>query len=339
MPRLRGRGRTAPGGLVQRPQARREVREVVRNRRTRRCRGGRHTKPSPLYAPPWRSPLTRDRPTRATTAGRAYLDLRNLARRQHRPTNELQQSYALEGFLVRLTSSAHADDLVLKSGVLLAAYNTWRPTRDIDVHPAGMAGERTEILGIVREIAAIDADDGLVFYADTATAEIIRDEDAYSGVRVVLAASLTPARLTLRIEVNIGDPIVPAPRRSSTCPGYWAAPSAWAIPYRWSSRRRSSQRSSEAPSTPAGETSQTSTYSPVVTSIDLAGLCCALTTVATTARSNCPLPTSHWPVTPRRAAALVRLATQAVPRRPTALPVCRRRRRGDPFRRPSDHHR
>ena len=42
------------------------------------------------------------RPTRATVEGRAYLDLQNLARRQQRPTDELHQLYALEGFLARL---------------------------------------------------------------------------------------------------------------------------------------------------------------------------------------------------------------------------------------------
>ena len=45
--------------------------------------------------------MTPSRPTRATVDGRAYLDLQNLARRQHRPTDELHQLYALEGFLAR----------------------------------------------------------------------------------------------------------------------------------------------------------------------------------------------------------------------------------------------
>jgi len=72
-----------------------------------------------------------DRPTRATVAGRAYLDLQNLARRQGRPTDELHQIYALEGFLARLVVSPYADRFVLKGGVLLAAYDTRRPTRDL----------------------------------------------------------------------------------------------------------------------------------------------------------------------------------------------------------------
>lgn len=41
-------------------------------------------------------------PTRADTAGRAYLDLRSLARSQKRPVDELHQLYVLEAFLDRL---------------------------------------------------------------------------------------------------------------------------------------------------------------------------------------------------------------------------------------------
>lgn len=53
--------------------------------------------------------MTVSRPTRATTADRAYLDLQNLARQLGRPTDELHQLYALEGFLARLAASPHAD--------------------------------------------------------------------------------------------------------------------------------------------------------------------------------------------------------------------------------------
>lgn|GEM_PF-4744526 len=53
-------------------------------------------------------------PTRATVAGRAYLDLQNLARRDDRPTDEYVQFFALEGMLARLTVSEHAEKFVLK---------------------------------------------------------------------------------------------------------------------------------------------------------------------------------------------------------------------------------
>ena len=81
------------------------------------------------------------RPTRATVAGRAYLDLQSLARRQQRHTDELHQLYALEGFLARLTRSPQADRLVLKGGVLLAAYDARRPTRDVDIQARAITGD------------------------------------------------------------------------------------------------------------------------------------------------------------------------------------------------------
>jgi hypothetical protein len=152
------------------------------------------------------------RPTRTTVEGRAYLDLQNLARSQHRPTDELHQLYALEGFLARLATSQHGDKLVLKGSVLLAAYDARRPTRDVDMQARAIVGEREDVLQLVRDIAAVPMSDGIVFDTGAATAEIIRDDDEYSGVRVTLTARLASARLSLHVDINIGDPIWPAPR-------------------------------------------------------------------------------------------------------------------------------
>jgi len=92
-----------------------------------------------------------ERPTRQTVAGRAYLDLQNLARRQSRPTDELQQLYALEGFLARVAASAYAERFVLKGGVLLAAYGARRPTRDVDMQGREMSNRIEDVLEVVRE--------------------------------------------------------------------------------------------------------------------------------------------------------------------------------------------
>lgn len=152
------------------------------------------------------------RPTRTSVEGRAYLDLQNLARSQHRPTDELHQLYALEGFLARVADSRQGDTLVLKGGVLLAAYDARRPTRDVDMQARAIVGEREGVLRLVRDIAAIPMNDGIVFDTDAATAEVIRDEDDYTGVRVTLTARLASARLSLHVDINVGDPIWPAPR-------------------------------------------------------------------------------------------------------------------------------
>ncbi len=72
-------------------------------------------------------------PSRATPAGRAYLDLRLKARADRRPVDELMQLYVLECFLARLAATRFAEQFVLKGGVLLAAssagpFAMWRPT-------------------------------------------------------------------------------------------------------------------------------------------------------------------------------------------------------------------
>ncbi len=45
----------------------------------------------------------------------------------------------------------------------------------------------------------------------TRTLEIIREEDEYSGVRDTLTATQAAARLSLYVDINLGDPIWPAP--------------------------------------------------------------------------------------------------------------------------------
>ncbi|MGH3449090.1 MAG: nucleotidyl transferase AbiEii/AbiGii toxin family protein [Nocardioidaceae bacterium] len=156
--------------------------------------------------------MTERHPTRRTTAGRAYLDLQNKARRERRPTDELDQLYALEGFLARLAASSYADRFVVKGGVLLSAYDARRPTRDIDMQGQRISSQVDNILRIVRHIAAIDLDDGLAFDTGAATAGAIRDVEEYGGARVSLSAALSTARLSLHIDVNVGDPIWPAPQ-------------------------------------------------------------------------------------------------------------------------------
>jgi hypothetical protein len=148
---------------------------------------------------------------RDSVAGRAYLDVQNLARQTRRPTAELLHAYALEGFLDRLTRSPEAGGFVLKGGVLLAAFAARRPTRDIDLAMRDLPGEVDDILALVRRIATVAVDDGLAFDPDAATATSIRDEDQYAGVRVSLPCVLASARVRFHVDVNVGDPIWPAP--------------------------------------------------------------------------------------------------------------------------------
>jgi hypothetical protein len=151
-------------------------------------------------------------PTRASSAGRAYLDLRKLARESHRPVDELMQLYTLEPFLARLASSRFVEQLVLKGGTLLAVFDARRPTRDIDLQAQALGNDTETIRAATCEIAAITLDDGVIFDVETATAEPIRDQAIYSGVRVTMTAQLATARPHFHIDTNVGDPINPAPK-------------------------------------------------------------------------------------------------------------------------------
>lgn len=150
-------------------------------------------------------------PTRATQDGRAYLDLRKKARKDRRPVDELLQLYVLEGYLTRLVASPRADQFVLKGGILLAAFGERRPTRDVDLQAQDLDNDAEEVNGAVCDIARVELNDGIVFDVDAATAEVIRDEDAYAGVRVSMTAQLATARPHFHVDVSFGDPISPPP--------------------------------------------------------------------------------------------------------------------------------
>lgn len=103
-------------------------------------------------------------PARDTTAGRVYNDLRNLARRNSRSTDEIMVEYVLERFLYRLAASPLGrEHFVLKGGLLLAQFGARRMTRDIDILGRSFPDTETEIIHRIGGIAATEIDDGVLF--------------------------------------------------------------------------------------------------------------------------------------------------------------------------------
>ncbi len=151
------------------------------------------------------------RPTRATTAGRVYLDLQAEARRAGRPTDELLVTYVLERFLFRVGASQHREQLVLKGGMLLAALDERRPTRDVDLLALATDNDVASITDLIRQVLTVESDDGVAFDMTALTTGVIREDDVYTGVRAAVPAHIHRARQPLRIDVNVGDPITPAP--------------------------------------------------------------------------------------------------------------------------------
>jgi hypothetical protein len=152
-----------------------------------------------------------ERPTRSTVGGRAYLDLRRLASAAGRPTAEFLQLYALEGFLTRLLLSQQTPSFILKGGVLLAAFDARRPTRDVDLAASGITSDPEVVRHSIVAVLEVEFDDGLEFRPSEANAEVIRDGEEYSGVRIMLPCTLASARLDFHVDVSVGDPILPPP--------------------------------------------------------------------------------------------------------------------------------
>lgn len=152
-------------------------------------------------------------PTRGTTAGRVYNDLRNLARRSSRSTDEIMVEYVLERFLYRLSLSPLGQEhFVLKGGLLLAQFGARRMTRDIDILGRAFPGDEAEIIRRIATISGNEVDDGVTFDPTTLRTVPIREEDEYHGLRLSMAASIARARLKLQLDVSFGDPVTPAPQ-------------------------------------------------------------------------------------------------------------------------------
>jgi predicted nucleotidyltransferase component of viral defense system len=152
------------------------------------------------------SPVRRDSP-----AGHAYLDLQQMAHRAGRPTQELLITYVLERFLYRLSESIYRDRLILKGGMLLAAFGSRRPTADVDLLARSIDNEVSEIVAVIEEVLGVTIDDGVIYQTDAMTTRVIRDAELYAGVRVTIPARIERARVVLRLDVNVGDPVTPRP--------------------------------------------------------------------------------------------------------------------------------
>lgn len=122
--------------------------------------------------------------------------------------------YAVERFLYRLSRSAHAERFVLKGALLLLVWfgETLRPTRDADLLGFGELPDDT-LVKIFREVCGVEVEpDAATFLPDTVRVEQIREEDAYGGRRVTLQARVGDARLTVQVDIGIGDAVTPAPQ-------------------------------------------------------------------------------------------------------------------------------
>lgn len=135
------------------------------------------------------------------------------AQKEGRPFNQLLQHYAIERFLYRLGRSRHAEKLLLKGALLLRVWQIpmARPTMDIGML-GRTAGTPEALVVILRECMALKVeDDGMRYDPEGVTTEAITLDADYQGWRIRFKASLGNARVTMQVDVGIGDVVYPAP--------------------------------------------------------------------------------------------------------------------------------
>ncbi len=121
--------------------------------------------------------------------------------------------WAVERFLFRLGQSRHKDRFVLKGAMLFIAWagKLHRPTKDLDLLGRG-SHEVSNVVDSIREICAVECEDGLKFELAAIEGRRIAEDAEYEGVRVKVPASLDGARVQMQIDVGFGDAVEPAPK-------------------------------------------------------------------------------------------------------------------------------
>ena len=134
--------------------------------------------------------------------------LRNLARR--RDLDFTLGRYAAERFLYRLSASDEMHRFTLKGAALFRVWaaEEMRPTRDVDFLAAA---DHTSVRAAVEAMCAVPCpDDGVVFDAGALLINTIRVDQPDGGLRARLPGALGNIRLSLQMDIGLGDMVTPA---------------------------------------------------------------------------------------------------------------------------------
>jgi len=134
--------------------------------------------------------------------------LLNLSRKQGRIFDVVLVTYGLERLIYRLSVSEYRDQFILKGGMLVTLWieDESRVTRDADFLGVGDTSE-DHLKSVFRKLLALDVEDGLVFDVDGLTAETIKEEQEYGGIRLKTIAYLGTTRIPITVDIGFGDAV------------------------------------------------------------------------------------------------------------------------------------
>ena len=137
--------------------------------------------------------------------------LKNIADKECKPFDFILMLYLVERLLFRLSISRYSEQFVLKGGLLLYLImnEKARATKDIDLLAKEIAGNLDSLKEIFADISAIPSDDAAIYDSESITAERIKEDADYEGVRIKLVAHLGNMRKSLQFDIGFGDVVVP----------------------------------------------------------------------------------------------------------------------------------
>ena len=139
--------------------------------------------------------------------------LRNKAKELDLNYNLVLSKFFFDEFLKIISVSVHRENFMLKGGMLLT-YSLGvqnRSTQDIDFLVKGFPIETVKLKKILEEILG-DTNKKDIWFEINDTANEIRAEDKYGGIRFHVIGHLENIRIPFSIDIATGDPIYPLPR-------------------------------------------------------------------------------------------------------------------------------
>jgi nucleotidyltransferase AbiEii toxin of type IV toxin-antitoxin system len=157
--------------------------------------------------------MSKENPTNLAASVRQRL--LNLARRRKDEFQLVLIHYGLERLLYRLSISEYANQFTLKGALLFQLWvgQPHRSTLDLDLLGKGNS-DVERFKGIFRQICTLSVpDDGLLFLPESVTAEEIREDQRYNGIRIHATATLGKAKIPIQVDIGFGDAVTPASKR------------------------------------------------------------------------------------------------------------------------------
>lgn len=135
--------------------------------------------------------------------------VRNISDGNANKAGTLLRNFMMERFLERVSLSSYRNNFILKGGMLVASIIgvNMRATMDIDTTVRALPLNEHDVQNIIEEICVIKIEDNVSFQIKSI--KTIMEEFEYSGIRVMLEATLDRIRQPIKIDISTDDVITP----------------------------------------------------------------------------------------------------------------------------------